>query len=624
MHGARSPLEAHIERPSRRRDAIALGGSLVLHALALLLLLIQTGSAGGAPGEPDVTADVIVEESARSAAPPPTPVPTQPPLPTQAPVPPPVPPRPVPRRHIVLPTPPPPRHRELARNRPSAPPQPTAPPSRPPTIPPTVPPTSVPTVEPSAVVAVVTEAPTAPPTLRSADHGAYGAAHGGSDRGAHDRADRAPDRRSDGRADHRADRAAQHRGDLRANCAPDVRRHDGARHRRGHVRAERRTRDAAPGCDRRGRGLTAARRDHRPARARDRRAPRRGVVRTRGGRDRRACGARAGRTENERRAGDEAGSRGERRPRFAAGENRTGFLERSGAGAERVAVLGERLAQRPSPRAAAAWAGRAGPLHARPGPQRRRLGLRGRAGAAGRGARGDVRPDPRHPHDVHGRLRRVRVRAQEGPVRARGVPRVPRDRPPEAAAADACPEPHRRIQPALHPRPPAGSEAGRRVRRRLVQRPPDGALPTGHPHDAGPAPPVRPAAAGRPRAARLRETGRCRMMADGRRRWERGQSPRFFVERGEGGRGWSRTARRRSSPMLSSRLSMRFLISPSSVTSRLSAPAFSGTGKRALCTSPSTARAVSTSRRASVSPRGSMPRSTRSPIPTRSRSSPRG
>ncbi|MDQ6943410.1 MAG: hypothetical protein M3169_12965, partial [Candidatus Eremiobacteraeota bacterium] len=115
MHGARRPLEAHIERPSRRRDVFALGVSFVIHALALLLLLIQPGSTGGAPGEPDVTADVIVEESARAAPPPPTSEPTQLPLPIQAPVPPPVPSRPVPRRRIVLPTPPPPRHRELAR-----------------------------------------------------------------------------------------------------------------------------------------------------------------------------------------------------------------------------------------------------------------------------------------------------------------------------------------------------------------------------------------------------------------------------------------------------------------------------------------------------------------------------
>src|SRR4030081_2629281 len=58
MHGARRPLEAHIERPSRRRDVFSLGVSFIIHGLALLLLLIQSGSTGGAPAEPDVTADV--------------------------------------------------------------------------------------------------------------------------------------------------------------------------------------------------------------------------------------------------------------------------------------------------------------------------------------------------------------------------------------------------------------------------------------------------------------------------------------------------------------------------------------------------------------------------------------
>jgi len=50
MHGARRPLEAHIERPSRRRDVLALGFSFIIHGLAVLLLLFfQSGSAGGAP-----------------------------------------------------------------------------------------------------------------------------------------------------------------------------------------------------------------------------------------------------------------------------------------------------------------------------------------------------------------------------------------------------------------------------------------------------------------------------------------------------------------------------------------------------------------------------------------------
>ncbi|HYW52323.1 MAG TPA: hypothetical protein VE826_00065, partial [Dongiaceae bacterium] len=112
--------EAHIERPSRRRDALALGISFLIHALVVLLVVFFWNvSPGGAPAESDVTADVILEEAARAAQPPlPAPAPTRARTPTQAPVPvatpvPQIAARPVPRRRTRPPTPPPPRHREL-------------------------------------------------------------------------------------------------------------------------------------------------------------------------------------------------------------------------------------------------------------------------------------------------------------------------------------------------------------------------------------------------------------------------------------------------------------------------------------------------------------------------------
>src|ERR1700680_1293425 len=102
MHDAPGPLrEAHIERPSRRRDLTAIGLSLVIHGLtAVLVAFFWVQSVGGSPAETDTIADVIVEEQARTAAPPPPPVPTQAPLPTQAPRPRPIV-RPIPRRRTV-------------------------------------------------------------------------------------------------------------------------------------------------------------------------------------------------------------------------------------------------------------------------------------------------------------------------------------------------------------------------------------------------------------------------------------------------------------------------------------------------------------------------------------------
>jgi len=63
--------ERHIERPSRRRDAIALGISFVIHALALLAVLLLANSAAGSPEETTVTAEVIIEEKAAPPPPPP-------------------------------------------------------------------------------------------------------------------------------------------------------------------------------------------------------------------------------------------------------------------------------------------------------------------------------------------------------------------------------------------------------------------------------------------------------------------------------------------------------------------------------------------------------------------------
>ncbi|HTW83106.1 MAG TPA: hypothetical protein VMD91_03430 [Candidatus Sulfotelmatobacter sp.] len=201
MSEERPEADAHIDRPSRRRDLLALGISCILHALALfvgLLLAVIPLNESASP-EGDVNADIIVQEQAAAAPAPisspapalaasvaPAPVVTPPPpRPT---VPPPV---PQPRRIAVLrPRPAPPRPRppaarrpELSVQRPSAPPQPTAPPELPtqapqvavsappaPTAPPTVAvvaiatpaptplPTRVPTVAP-------TELPTRPPTL---------------------------------------------------------------------------------------------------------------------------------------------------------------------------------------------------------------------------------------------------------------------------------------------------------------------------------------------------------------------------------------------------------------------------------------------------------------------------
>ena len=86
MRARGSVEDAHVERPSRRRDTLAVGLSLVIHAIVILLVILQSGAVGGSPAESDVQADVILEEAARTAAAPTQP-PTQAPLPTQAPVP---------------------------------------------------------------------------------------------------------------------------------------------------------------------------------------------------------------------------------------------------------------------------------------------------------------------------------------------------------------------------------------------------------------------------------------------------------------------------------------------------------------------------------------------------------
>jgi len=67
MHDARRPVrEAHIERPSTRRDTLSVGISFVIHALVVLLVVFfWNGSVGGAPAESNTTADVILEEAAR-------------------------------------------------------------------------------------------------------------------------------------------------------------------------------------------------------------------------------------------------------------------------------------------------------------------------------------------------------------------------------------------------------------------------------------------------------------------------------------------------------------------------------------------------------------------------------
>jgi hypothetical protein len=175
---ARLGADAHIERPSRRRDVLALGLSIVIHAVVLFLaILMAVWQYGGSTvSEGSVPADVLVEEQAAVQLPsPPTVVSAAPAavaataLPRAVPVPlRPQPVRPVavvrPRRLPVRPTPPPIRHHELAMQRPSAPPQPTNPPTVPPTTPTPEPP-RVPTSAPTAAaVALETQAPTAPPT----------------------------------------------------------------------------------------------------------------------------------------------------------------------------------------------------------------------------------------------------------------------------------------------------------------------------------------------------------------------------------------------------------------------------------------------------------------------------
>jgi len=97
MHDAGRPIqEAHIERPSPRRDTLALGISFVIHALTVLLVvLFWNGTVGGAPAETTATADVILEETARPPSQQPSPLPTH----TAVPTPPPrVVVRPIPRR----------------------------------------------------------------------------------------------------------------------------------------------------------------------------------------------------------------------------------------------------------------------------------------------------------------------------------------------------------------------------------------------------------------------------------------------------------------------------------------------------------------------------------------------
>ena len=75
MRGARARVgRAHVDRPSPRRDAAALGLSFLIHALVFVLVALFWNSApGGAPRETDVTADVILEEAAQAVQPPPPP-----------------------------------------------------------------------------------------------------------------------------------------------------------------------------------------------------------------------------------------------------------------------------------------------------------------------------------------------------------------------------------------------------------------------------------------------------------------------------------------------------------------------------------------------------------------------
>ena len=65
---SRANQDAHIERPSSRRDFAALGGSFVVHALVILLFaLTQVSDTGGTSREGDVTADIIVRDAAPAA-----------------------------------------------------------------------------------------------------------------------------------------------------------------------------------------------------------------------------------------------------------------------------------------------------------------------------------------------------------------------------------------------------------------------------------------------------------------------------------------------------------------------------------------------------------------------------